>query len=342
MILGRRKSILGLDIGDTTVKAVEITLQRDALTITGIGKAKVHNLEQLPSIIENLVRDSGIKSKRVVSAVSGRSVIIRPISMIEMGEAEMRQAIIYEADKYIPFEVDEVQLDCHRIEDQSSGGPGQMKVQLVAVKKSLIEDHTTIIEAAGLVPQIIDIDLFALGNAFELRNMLMGIPDDEVRALIDIGNVKTCVNVLRGQQSLFTREIYIAGKDFTEAISTRFNEEQAEVARMKEDPGGALESMQDAIQGVLDDLAAEIRLSFDFFEGQHEIAVKTVYLSGGSSLMAGMDNQLSQVLGLEVRLWDPTEGLALDGAALNSAAFSATNSEYAIAVGLASRIRGLS
>src|SRR5882724_192335 len=139
-MFGRKKSLLGIDIGTSSVKAVEMTRVGQGLVISGMGKAEIESPEALGDAIQKAVREGGIKSKRCVSAVSGRSVIHRQVPMMVIPDSELKQAMEYEADKYIPFDVSEVQLDAQRLRDMTPGadepnpntstpgGPAQMKV----------------------------------------------------------------------------------------------------------------------------------------------------------------------------------------------------------------------
>src|SRR5258706_16183191 len=153
-MFGRKKSLLGIDIGTSSVKAVEMTRVGQGLVISGMGRAEIESPEQLGDAIQKALREGGIKSKRTVSAVSGRSVIHRQVPMMMIPDAELKQAMEYEADKYIPFDVSEVQLDAQRLrdltpgaEDGAAGATAQMKVLLVAAKKNLIEEHVNLLQS---------------------------------------------------------------------------------------------------------------------------------------------------------------------------------------------------
>jgi type IV pilus assembly protein PilM len=334
--VGRRaRSLLGLDIGSSSVKAVELTRRGDRLALTAVGRAPIGSNDQVEQSVAQALETSGIKTPRTVTAVSGRSVIVRYVPMAQMADAEMKQAIEYEADKYIPFDVSEVVLDCTRLPEQTQGE--QMKVLLVAVKRTLIEEHIAILRNVSLTPTVIDVDVFALGNAFELRCGRLGIDDTTVRALVDVGSSKTCINIMRGMTSYFTREIYIAGNDLTDAVARRFGESPEDVEHMKRDPAGAQEAMQDAMLSVLEDIGAEIRLSFDYYENQFDAEVKEVYLSGGSVKFPGMDKVLGQIFNIDTSLWDPTEGLEMQTAS----AVDGGTQDLAVAIGLASRLAGM-
>jgi type IV pilus assembly protein PilM len=342
-LFGRKKSLLGLDVGSSSVKAVELTRVGQGVVITGMGKAEIEGPEAIGDAINKAIKEGGIKTKRVCSSVSGRSVIHRQVPMMAIPDAELKQAMEYEADKYIPFDVTEVQLDAQRLRegegDQAGAPAGQMKVLLVAAKKSLIEEHIHLLQSVGLAPTIVDVDFLALGNAFELRNVMLGINDTEVRALVDIGASKTDINIMRGNASFFQREIFMAGNDLTEAVAKRFGEDPKDVEKMKKDPGGALESMQDAMLPVLEDIGSEIRLSFDYHENQYDQEVKEVYISGGSVLFPGIDTMLTQIFNLPIKVWDPTEGLEITS--FNPGGMGGANSDMAIALGLASRLRNM-
>jgi len=340
-LFSRKKSLLGLDIGSSCVKGLELTRVGKSLVITGMGKAEVEGPDGVGDAISKALRNAGIKTKRCCSAVSGRSVIHRQVPMMHIEDpAELKETMVYEADKYIPFDVSEVQLDAQRLkESEESAAQSQMKVLLVAAKRNLIDEHVNLLQSVGLSPAIIDLDFLALGNAFELRNVSLGINDSEVRALVDLGASKSDINIMRGNVSLFQREIFNGGNDLTEAVAKRFGEDPKDVEKMKKDPGGALESMQDAMLPVLEDIGAEIRLSFDYHENQYEQEVQEVYISGGSALFPGIDTMLSQIFNLPVKLWDPTEGLEITS--FNPGGMGGANSDMAIALGLASRLRNL-
>lgn len=337
-MFGRVKTIVGLDIGSYGVRAVEVTRSGSSLVLTAFGKARMESPDALEDTVLQVLSGAGIKSRKCVTAVSGRSVIVRYVPMMPLADTELKQAVRYEADKYIPFEVDEVVLDCAKIEEAIQGE--QMKVVLVAVKRTFIEEHVALMDRLGLSPAVVDVDIFALSNAFEARNRRLGITDEEIRGLVDIGASKTNISIMRGNTHHFGREFYTAGNDLTEAVAKRFGEDPADVERMKEDPGGALETMQDAILTVLEEIGSEIRLSFDYYENQYDQEVKEVYISGGSVLFPGMDKMLGNIFNLETKLWDPMEALDLTSSRLDTSRLQGMNSDMAVAVGLTNRLWG--
>jgi len=338
-MFGGSRTIVGLDIGSHSVKAVEVSRSGSTLALTGVGQARAAAPDQLVEAVREAFSAGGFKTRRVVTAVSGRSVIVRYVPMMNVPDAELRRAVAYEADKYIPFDVDEVVLDCQKVEEAAAAAPGgQIKVLLVAVKRSVLDEHVAMIQKAGLTPVVVDCDYFALGNAFEARALRLGQEDGTVRALLDIGAAKTSINILKGQTSHFTRDFYVAGNDVTETLAKRFGEAPEDVERMKEDPGQALESMKEAFASVLEDIGSEVRLSFDFYENQFDQQVQQVHLSGGSVLFPEADKMLSEILGLSAKLWDPLEALDTSDLSEQVAGLGKTSARLAVAVGLASRL----
>jgi len=343
-MLGKKKSIVGLDIGSNEVKALELTQVGDHLKITGYGHAPIQSKDALKETIADVFRRSGIKTRRVATAVSGRAVIVRYINMMKMSEDELKNALRFEADKYIPFQVDEVVLDSTPLPDfgepTTPEAEKEMKVLLVAVKQTLVDEHLQLVQGLGLIPVVIDVDTFALGNAFELNSMHSPRVEDEekVIALIDVGAVKTNINIIKNNTSYFSREVYLAGNDFSESIARRLGTDSAEAEKLKLNPQGKEEAIEESILPTLDDLGNEIHLSFDYYENQYDREVDEVYISGGSSKISGLKAAFERVFDRRIHLWDPTENLEVKGDKIDVQEMKEHSAQLAVAVGLASRI----
>lgn len=342
----KTRSLIGLDIGTHCVKAVELTQHGGELIVTAYGQNEILSEGSKADAVIDLLQGHQFRTRRVVTAVSGKSVIVRYLTMIQMSDDDLRNAIKFEADKYIPFDVDEVVLDAQRLDDGRSGrsaglGENEMRVLLVAVKRSLIEEHVSLIHSIGLQPEIIDVDAFALGNAYELSQRLgTGMEDDDrVVALIDVGANKTNINVLRGGSSYFTREIYLGGDDFTSSISKRLGCEVHQAELFKRDPGDNVEAVRDAVLPSIDDLGNEIHLSFDYFENQFDRPVDDVLLSGGGAQLPLVGDAFEKIFEKPTHYWDPSENLKVDTDGVDFDALRANVGQAAIALGLASRLR---
>jgi type IV pilus assembly protein PilM len=238
-----QRHLVGLDIGSKFIKAVQVSETSGQYKVTEFGIAEVNPQVSVPDTINELFSKKGFKVKRVVSAVSGRFVFVRYISMPVMSDEELVNAAKYELGKYIPVEVDEVLHDSQKLEELTAqeGQEPEMRVLLVAAKRTFIDEHVGILEGAGLQPAIVDVDSFALGNAYELSGMInpQAIAAGKLVALVDIGASKTNINIMSDSISYFTREFYKGGDDLTDSISKKLSLEVKEAEALKRSVTGA-------------------------------------------------------------------------------------------------------
>jgi type IV pilus assembly protein PilM len=342
------KPLVGLDIGSQFIKAVELVYlpKTNSYALSGYAYQEIAPGENIKEILKKIWETQELHTTKVVTAISGRSVIVRYITMPEMSDEELKNAIQYEASKYIPFEIDEVMIDClhlpHIKKEQKSAGPTKdMSVLLVAAKRDKLEEHINLLEESGLWPITIDVDCFALGNSFEIKQ-LNNPPSNitnKVSALIDIGAMKTNVNIMSELQVCFTREIYIGGKDFTESTSKKMGISEKEAEEIKKNPGLKFEEVKDYISSLLDDLTHEIRLSFDYFEHQFDKPIDDIYLSGGSSLLQGLEESFEATFNKKPIRWDPCESFEIMSEKIDPVELKKKASQLIIATGLAARIK---
>ena len=337
-MFGSTKAVIGLDVGSYAVKAVALQSNKDRITLQGYAQARIDN-QDLGEVIKRVVGQLGLKSKRVVTAVSGRSVIVRQVDTPKLQDAELKQHITYEADKYIPFGTEEVIIDCQPMPGKPGSTDNTQQVMLVAVRKGFVQEHLSSLRAAGLMPEVIDVDVFALANAYELLGPPMP-PENERKAtaIIDIGATKTNIAIMLADRLLFTREIYLAGNEISDAIARTLNYQPDEVDAMKLAPGEALESIVDAAMPAFEDLANEIRLSFDYVEGQFDTEVSNVVLSGGTSQLPNVGNILGNILSRPVFVFDPLAGLDLVPSRYDIHGLDANSPGLTVALGLAAHV----
>ncbi len=334
-MFGRKKVAVGLDVGTHAIKAVFLTCSGSSVSVTGAGFKEVSSPEARAETLKQFVHEQGLKGHDVVTGVAGRSVIVRYVNVRKMPAAELKNAIRFEADKYIPFSIDEVVLDCQPIDGAENVGPDEMKVLLVAVKRNLIEEHVGMLRAAGVNPVIIDVDGFAIGNAHVMAN---ASGEAGVRAMVDIGASKTNINVMDGEKSLFTREVYVGGADFSEVIARRLSINPFEVEKLKADPAEKEAEIHEAVQTVSDDLANEVRLSLEFFENEFDREVASVVLSGGGARLTGLAESLSKSFNKPAALWDPTGAFDLKFGRAGEDVFREKAPQMTVALGLAARM----
>ncbi|MEK7470050.1 MAG: type IV pilus assembly protein PilM [Planctomycetota bacterium] len=342
------RTLLGLDIGSRYVKAAELTESKGGLALTGWVRAEVTQPEGLADMLRDIVTRAGWKGKRVATSVSGRNVIVRYITHRRVPDAELAASMKYEVAKYLPFEPELGYVDWERLEEpggaiaEAPGGPGQsteMRVLLAAARRDAVDDHVALLEKIGLKPAIVDVDSFALCNAFELRAMASPSMAEKTSALLDIGALKTSVAIMKPFSSYyFTREIYVAGNDFTGEIGRALGTDAESAEQAKRLQVDRVDEMKAAIATLLEALWHEVRLSFDHFEEQYERPVEEIWLSGGASATPGLADALQAGFGKAPSKWDPTEGLPLGGE-VNSADIKGAAAQAAIAIGLASRVK---
>jgi type IV pilus assembly protein PilM len=334
-MFGTTKMVVGLDVGSYSVKAVALQPSGDRLTLQGYAQARIGTQEPV-EVIRKVIDQLGLKPKRMVTSVSGRSVIVRQVETPRLPSDELKAHIAYEADKYIPFGSEEVIIDCQTLPDRDEAKATNMQVLLVAVRRGFVEDHITQLKAAGLAPEVIDVDVFALSNAYELLGPGPAAAGEKTAtALIDIGASKSNIAIVQGNRLLFTREVYLAGNEITDAIVRTFNEPAEDVERIKSAPGEALEALMDAALPAFEDLANEIRLSFDYVEGQFEVQVADLVLTGGSSQLPGIAEILGNILGRPVHVFDPLAGLDLVPSKYDINGLDANGPSLTVALGLA-------
>ena len=329
------KRLLGLDVGSSALKVVECARRGSDLVLKGYRiVARTGADEPVAAAIARLLGAYAPKTRRVASSVSGRSVIVRYLSMPPLDDGALAEAIRVEADKYIPFDLDEVLLDCQAL-DRGAGGE-TMRVVLVAVKRAVVDELAVALTAGGLAPRVIDVDAFALGNAYELVERTHGTTDGAL-ALIDLGAGKTHVNIRLAGLTQFTREIYLGGEAFDDALARALGIPESEAERLKQAPFDELPKVMEALAPVIADLANEIQLSLQFFESQFARPVEKVALSGGMSRLEGLDQALADALARPVERWDPVAALRVAGG-VDKEALARDGSQLACAVGLATRL----
>ncbi|MDP2938775.1 MAG: type IV pilus assembly protein PilM [Candidatus Omnitrophota bacterium] len=335
------KTFVGLDIGASSVKVVEINNDAVGFTIDKFTVEAV-NQDDVASSIANALEKSGVATKTVNTSVSGQGVIIRYVVMPKMPLSDIKSSISLEADKYFPFPLEEVIMDCFILED--SPLENKVFVLIAAAKKELIEQRIALLLKLNLEPQIISTDSIAMANVFNVLGPKLNIDyalDSQGRvsslAVLNIGATFSNLNIIKNNLPCFTRDIFIGGIDFTKKISNILGLDMKAAENLKlNGPDDEKQKILDACESVLNNLLTEIRLSFDYFETENNIPVSHLYLSGGGSYLKGLDETMRQGLGIEIDLWQPFLGLNVNPN-LSTRDLKAQANKLSIAIGLALR-----
>jgi type IV pilus assembly protein PilM len=314
------KSVVGLDIGSSSVKAVELSRRGRGkefeLTHLGVASMPAEAIVQgaflnSSAIVEGIreaIEKAKIRTKNVAAAVSGHSVIVKKVSLPAMTRDELDEQIRWEAEQYIPFDVNEVNLDFQIL--NGAGGEGQMEVLLVAAKKDLVDDYVQVIREAGLIPAAIDVAAFAVENAFEAN---YDVRPDEVVALVNIGAQVVNINIISNGAPAFTRDITTAGNQYTEEIQKALSISFEEAERIK--LGGRRsensqevvpQEVEQAMRTVTETVIGEISRSLDFFSATSaDSRIERIVLCGGGASVAGLQAAFQARNGGKVEIMDP-------------------------------------
>lgn len=350
MLLQAKKDIVGIDIGSNSVKLVQLREAKGVYHLVNLGMAPltpeaivdnaIMDSSSVVGVVLSLVKSLKIKTKNVATSVSGHSVIIRKILLPIMTEEEMEASIQWEAEQYIPFEISEVNLD-FQILGPDANDPSQMSVILVAAKKDFVNDYIAVFKESGLNPSVMDIDCFALENAFEAN---YGFESDENVALVNMGASAMNINILKGGESIFTRDIQVGGNMFNEEIQKRLglSGEDAELVKLGGDLNGIeRDSVAEVISDASDSLAQEIQRSLDFFSATSaDEKVQKIYIGGGVSKIPQVKHALERRSALPVEVIDPFRQVVVNEKEFDLEYIHSVGPLFPVAVGLAMRRLG--
>jgi type IV pilus assembly protein PilM len=348
------KSLIGLDIGTSSIKAV-------GLKPSGKGYALVHfGIEPLPpqtivdgaimntagvvDTIRKLITTQKISTKNVAVGISGHSVIIKKINMPQMTRQELDESIQWEAEQYIPFDIKEVNLDTQILRAESAIR-GQMDVMLVAAKKEMVNEYAAVVQEAGLLPSVIDVDAFALQNQYEANYQ---ISQGETVALLNIGASVINVNILSDGITSFTRDITMGGNLLTEEVQRQLNVSYEEAEALKigsaygEDEDAVVpQEVERVLTQVSAQMAAEVQRSIDFYAATTaDNPIGKVMLSGGASKSPALQRALSAQLNMPIELSNPFRNIQIDERKFSRDFLTDVAPMAAISVGLALRRPG--
>ena len=314
-LFGRNATTVGLDIGSGLIKLVAISHASGGPVLTKVAFTSVVNDAIVegevmdPGIvaesIKGLMASAGIKAKRVVMAVGGRDVIIKKIAMDRMKETEAREVIRWEAEQHVPFDMDNVELDFQILDPEAEGL--QMTVLLVAAKRELVEHKLALLSEIGLSASVVDVDAFALHNAFEVNypEAMRGVV-----GLVNIGHETTNINILDDGVPVLTRDIPLGTRRFKEDLQRErgLSAESAEAVLRGTDTNEALEPL---LESRGEELAVGIERAAAFLQSASRSAagISRVFTTGGGARIPGLNKLLSDRLRIPVQLANPIEKL---------------------------------
>src|SRR5712675_2221683 len=341
---GQKKVLVGLDIGSSSIKAVELKSTKQGYELVSFGlealaqdtvvDGAIMDAPLVAGAISNIFETQKIKTKNVATAVSGHSVIVKRVNLPVMSDEELYDRIQSEASQHIPFDITDVNLDYQLLESMDS----QIDVLLVAVKKDKILNHTNVLAQAGKTPVIVDIDAFGLQNCFEINYE----PDaGQTVALLNIGASVMNINIVRGGIPLFTRDVSVGGNQYTDALQKELDLSFEDAERLKKGetlPSVTDEQKQQILRSVSDILTLEIQKTFDFFRatasGEN---IQRIVVAGGTARVPGLVDLLREEFAMPVEELNPFRKVLINPGKHSDDQIREMAPRLAIAVGLALR-----
>jgi type IV pilus assembly protein PilM len=346
-MFGKKDAVLGLDIGSHAVKLVQLTSSKGTHRLKHLGicrlppnvivEGAIKDSTAVQDAIKTLTANLKTKVKGVATSISGYSVIIKKIELPQMTPEELTENIQVEAEQYIPFNVEDVNIDFQILGSSLEKGD-RMEVMLVAAKKEVIEDYSGILRKAALVPEVIDVDFFALENAFEVNYLAA---ESGGVALVDIGANKMNINVLKNGVSMFNRDASVGGHQITQDIQDRFGLDYEEAEKIKlgvPSPKVPVQDLEAIFVAAATTWATEVKRAIDFFYATYpDEMINQILLSGGSSRLPGLDALLHKDTNIPTALFNPLARIDLDEKIFDREYVDYIAPQMAVAVGLALR-----
>lgn len=343
----KKSSLVGVDIGSHAIKMICLKEKNGVLSLLNVGilpvihsgpnETKASRQDRIAKSIQKLASHLKVKNKLIALSLSGYEVMTKKIELPTMTEEELEDRMHLELGQYIPYNIDEVEVD-YQILDAVRDRPNFMDVLLVAAKKESINDYIELGRAAGFEPTVIDVDFFALSNAFESSYGLVG---KENVLLVDIGASKAAMNALNHGLPIFTRDLPIGGEQINQAIQDNFGVTREDSERIKLGEITAkigVKAVRDVVAGVVGGWLSEFKRAIDFYYRNYpENSLEKIFLSGGASRLSGLAAALQDYVGIPAEIFNPLSKIDCDPAVFDSSYIEYVGPQMAISFGLALR-----
>jgi type IV pilus assembly protein PilM len=346
MAFKKKDHLFGVDIGSRTIKLAEVLEKKAERSLSKLAMAnipmgtivegRIREPEVVADTIKDLVKKEKIKTDNVATSISGYSVIIERIVVGAMSDEELHDRIQYEAEQYIPFDVEDVNIDFEILGEHETN-PNQMNVMLVAAKKEVINEYVEVLEMADLNPCVIDVDVFALERVFEQGYL----EEEKSVALVDIRANKLNVNIVKNNISAFTRDVAVGGEEITREIAANLDCSLEEAEEIKLGRGAdkmSKEDYQQIVTSFISKWCREIRRVIDFYYSTSpDEDIKQILLSGGATQTPGFFEHLAAETSVTVEALDPFKALDINKKSHDMEDIKRMAPQAAICVGLATR-----
>jgi len=342
-----RKELVGLDIGSNAVKLIELKSSKGVYHLKNIGEALlplnsivnkiIENRDSVADTVSSLFEDLRVKTKNVAISISGHSVIIKKVSLPKMSEKELKESIPWELEQYIPQSIQDVNYDYQVIPGETP--EGNIDVLIVAAKKDVTNSYVSVVTDVGLNPVVVDVDVFALENMYEIN-----YPESEgLVALVNIGASVTNINILKNGVSIFTRDVTTGGNQFTDWIVKDIGLSFVEAEKMKTSmhEGDVPHELEVLTHNFNDLICGEIKRTLEFFASTLWTSkVGNILIGGGSSKVPGLKEVLADLTDANVDFMNPFRNIAYDKNDFDPEYIEAIAPKMSVVMGLATRKPG--
>ncbi len=351
MLIFKKNQTVGIDIGSYSIKVVELEHKKKEKILKNVGLAHIppgslvqgdiKDAEPIKNAIKGLFENLKIKNKKVVVSIPAISVITKKITLAEREDLNIEEEVRREAEQFIPYDIEEVSLDFDIMGTSYEDEIGRLEIIVAAAKKQLIEKYIRLIQESGLIPGIIDVDIFAMQNAFEMTERL----DPEVcYILVDIGSETINTNVVKGDILLFTRSSLLGGDQITKRIMDEFQidfrEAEAVKFGLKELEKNKERKVREIFRETVEEWTEEIKGSIDFFYRSYPgEKIKELFLTGGSSRIKGLKEFIEEKIDIPVKKINPFSNLTVSKK-IDPSYLEYISAEFSVAFGLALRTIG--
>ena len=343
------KQLVGLDIGSSSVKVCQLKETKRGYQLVSFGMiplppeaivdGSIMNQTAVVDAVRELKESQRLKAKEASVSVSGHSVILRKINLPVMTREELEESIQWEAEQYIPFDINDVFIDVAILNEHND--QGQMDVLLVAAKKDMINDYTSVVREAGLETTVVDVDAFALQNAFEVN---YDLPVGETVALINVGASVVNINVIQSRISAFTRDIAQGGNQYTDEIQKQLNVSYDEAEALKiggsgnEQDSVVPQEVERVMQQVSETIANDVQRSLDFYGATSaDATINRIYVAGGCAKVPALAKAIETKTGVSVEEIDPFRQIDISARGLDPGFLKRQAPLATVSVGLALR-----
>lgn len=348
MFFAKKQSLVGLDVGSHSVKVVELEPTANKsyrLVHWGVSQplseaivdGEIMDRQLVVDAISNLLESRGIKARHVVAAVSGRAVIVKKITMNELSPEEAKQAVVWEAEQHVPYDIHDVSLDFEML-GPSPNDPKQMQVLLVAAKKDMVSGFADLVREANLTPTIVDVDSFAAQNAIEAN---YDLPATDTVAILNIGAEMTNINIVQGGVPYFTKDLQVGGSTFVEAVQRRFNLSQSEAAAAVRGESGTGLEVTPVIEQACETIATALDRAQAYLRTAGEAGpLRRILVCGGSALTPGLTGFLGRRFEVPAEVVNPLARIQYDPALFAGQDVMKVAPLLTVGIGLALRRQG--